>query len=279
MLRLSVGVGNVVIGMAAAAVVLAALHRVLLPVPLAIALPKGWSAVRSARRDYLSRMNWVNHRRAIAPLLADLTGPHAASELRGHAAGTRLLSSYEEMSRETEAEQQRLARAQASTDLVAGACAGMASLACCGVLWWLLPTLGLPLAVGGTAVIAICTSTRRLTSQVQLVHRLYEELLLLTDIEDAIKVAVENAIPLTGAPLTAPVREVRTEAVSSTYPGADGPCLKGVSVRVPRGKVTALVGANGSGKATPAAQYGISAASDGVPGRRGAHPSGHETVS
>ncbi|MFF4174136.1 hypothetical protein [Streptomyces sp. NPDC001744] len=42
MLRLSVGVGNVVIGMAAAAVVLAALHWALLPMLLAIALPKGW---------------------------------------------------------------------------------------------------------------------------------------------------------------------------------------------------------------------------------------------
>ncbi|MEU5634121.1 ABC transporter ATP-binding protein [Streptomyces rishiriensis] len=62
--------------------------------------------------------------------------------------------------------------------------------------------------------------------------------------------ADENAIPLTCAPLPAPVREVRTEAVSFTYPGADGPSLKGVSVRVPRGKVTALVGANGSGKTT-----------------------------
>ncbi len=48
MLRLSVGVGNVVIGMAAAAVVLASLHWVLLPMLLAIALPKGWG--RSARR-------------------------------------------------------------------------------------------------------------------------------------------------------------------------------------------------------------------------------------
>ncbi|MYR58521.1 ATP-binding cassette domain-containing protein, partial [Streptomyces sp. SID625] len=48
----------------------------------------------------------------------------------------------------------------------------------------------------------------------------------------------------------APVREVRTQALSFTYPGADGPSLKGVSVRVPRGKVTALVGANGSGKTT-----------------------------
>ncbi|MGW3930887.1 ATP-binding cassette domain-containing protein [Streptomyces microflavus] len=250
MLRLSVGVGNVVIGMTAAAVVLAALHWALLPMLLAIALPKGWGAVRSARRDYLSRLNWVDHRRAIASLLAYLTRPHAAGELRVHAAGVKLLSSYEEMSRQTEAEQRRLARAQASTDLVAGAVAGVASLACYGVLWWLLSTGGLPLAVGGTAVIAIRTSTARLTSLVQQVNRLYEELLFLTDTEDAIKVAGENAIPLTGTPLPAPVREVRTEAVSFTYPGAEGPSLKGVSVSVPRGKVTALVGANGSGKTT-----------------------------
>nr|WP_310723567.1 ABC transporter ATP-binding protein [Streptomyces sp. N2A] len=250
MLRLSVGVGEVVIGMVAAAVVLASLHWALLPMLLAIALPKGWGAVRSARREYLSRMNWVDHRRAIASLLAYLTRPHAAGEIRVHAAGTKLLSSYEEMSRQTEAEQRRLARAQASTDLVAGAFAGVASLACYGVLWWLLATGGLPLAVGGTAVIAIRASTARLTSLVQQVNRLYEELLYLTDTEDAIKVAGENAIPLTGTPLPAPVREVRTEAVSFTYPGADSPALKGVSVRVPRGKVTALVGANGSGKTT-----------------------------
>ncbi|WVS76677.1 ABC transporter ATP-binding protein [Streptomyces sp. SS162] len=250
MLRLSVGVGSVVIGMAAAAVVLAALHWALLPMLLAIALPKGWGAVRSARREYLSRLNWVDHRRAIASLLAYLTRPHAAGEIRVHAAGTKLLSSYEEMSRQTEAEQRRLARAQASTDLIAGGFAGLASLACYGVLWWLLATGGLPLAVGGTAVIAIRTSTARLTSLVQQVNRLYEELLFLTDTEDAIEVAGENAIPSSGTPLPTPTREVLAEEVSFTYPGADGPSLKGVSVRVPRGKVTALVGANGSGKTT-----------------------------
>ncbi|MEW2630139.1 ABC transporter ATP-binding protein [Streptomyces sp. NPDC048389] len=109
----------------------------------------------------------------------------------------------------------------------------------------------LRLSVGvGNVVIAIRTSTARLTSLVQQVNRLYEELLFLTDTEDAIAAAGENAIPLTGTPLPVPVREVRTEAVSVTYPGADGPSLKGVSVCVPRGKVTALVGANGSGKTT-----------------------------
>ncbi|MGI5262393.1 ATP-binding cassette domain-containing protein [Streptomyces angustmyceticus] len=250
MLRLSVGVGNVVIGMVAAAVVLVSLHWTLLPMLLAIALPKGWGAVRSARRDYLSRLNWVDHRRAISSLLAYLTRPHAAAEIRAHAAGTKLLSSYEEMSRQTEAEQRRLARAQATTDLVAGGFAGLASLGCYGVLWWLLAAGGLPLAVGGTAVLAIRTSTARLTSLVQQVNRLYEELLFLTDTEDAIEVAGRHAIPRTGAALPSPVRAVRTEDVTFTYPGAEAPALQGVNVEIRRGTVTALVGANGSGKTT-----------------------------
>nr|WP_234380975.1 hypothetical protein [Streptomyces sp. NRRL F-5122] len=242
MLRLSVGVGNVLIGMVAAAVVLASLHWALLPMLLTIALPKGWGAVRSARRDYISRLNWVDHRRAIASLLAYLTRPHAAGEIRVHAAGTKLLDSYEEMSRQTEAEQRRLARAQASTDLVAGGFAGLASLACYGVLWWLLAGGGLPLAVGGTAVIAIRTSTARLTSLVQQVNRLYEELLFLTDTETAIETAGKHAIPTTGTSLPAEVNQVRIDDVSFTYPGADAPALNRVSLTVRRGEVTALVG-------------------------------------
>ncbi len=87
MLR-SVGVGSVVIGMAAAAIALASLHWALLPMLLAIALPKGWGAARSARRDYISRLNWVDHRRAIASLLAYLTRPHAAGEIRVHCCTT-----------------------------------------------------------------------------------------------------------------------------------------------------------------------------------------------
>ncbi|MFI0776265.1 ATP-binding cassette domain-containing protein [Streptomyces sp. NPDC021212] len=250
MLRLSVGVGNVLIGMVAAAVVLASLHWALLPMLLAIALPKGWGAVRSARREYTSRLNWVDHRRAVSSMLAYLTRPHAAGEIRAHAAGVKLLGGYEEMSRQMEAEQRRLARAQAHTDLVAGGFSGLASLGCYLLLWWLLGSGGLPLAVGGTAVVAIRTSTARFTSLVQQVNRLYEEMLFLTDTKNATELAAEHAIPPTGAPLPSPVQAIHVENVSFTYPGADSPSLKGVSLSVRRGEVTALVGANGSGKTT-----------------------------
>ncbi|MET8536832.1 hypothetical protein ABZV67_34600 [Streptomyces sp. NPDC005065] len=234
MLMLSVGVGNVLISMVAAAVVLASLHWMLLPMLLVIALPKGWGAVSSARREYVSKLHWIDHRRAIASLLGFLTRPHAQGEIRVHAAGTKLLNSYEEMSHQTEAEQRRLARAQASTDLVAGGFAGIASLACYGVLWWLLADGSLPLAVGGTAVLAIRASTARLTSLVQQVNRLYEELLFLTDTEEAIALATENAIPTTGAPLPARVHQIRVDNVSYTYPGADSPALQNVSLRCRR---------------------------------------------
>ncbi|MFD6424365.1 ATP-binding cassette domain-containing protein [Streptomyces sp. NPDC060198] len=186
----------------------------------------------------------------ISSLLGFLTRPHAQGEIRVHAAGKKLLASYEEMSHQTEGEQRRLARAQAFTELVAGGLAGIASLACYGVLWWLLADGVLPLAVGGTAVLAIRASTARLTSLVQQVNRLYEELLFLTDTEDAIALATENAIPTTGAPLPDPVDEIRVDHVSYTYPGTDTPALRNVTVRVARGQVTALVGANGSGKTT-----------------------------
>lgn len=250
MLGLSVGIANALIGMIAAGAVLAALHPLLLPTLLGVALPKGWGAVRSARREYTSRRHWIDHRRAIASLLQYLTLPHAGGEIRAHGAGELLLRGYGEMSATMEAEQRRLARAQAHTDLIASALSGAAALGAYGVLWWLLTSGGMPLAVGGTAVIAIRNSTAKLSSLVMQLNRMYEEMLFLTDTQEAIDLAALHTIPDSGAALPEVVDEVRLENVTFTYPGAQKPALDGVSLTVPRGSVVALVGANGSGKTT-----------------------------
>lgn len=250
MLGLSVGIANALIGMVAAGAVLAALHPLLLPTLLGVALPKGWGAVRSARREYASRRHWIDHRRAIASLLQYLTLPHAGGEIRAHGAGELLLRGYGEMSASMEVEQRRLARAQAHTDLLAAALSGVAALGAYGMLWWLLTGGGMPLAVGGTAVIAIRNSTAKLSSLVTQLNRMYEEMLFLTDTQEAIDVAARHTIPESGADLPEVVDDVRLEDVSFTYPGGERPALDGVSLSVPRGKVIALVGANGSGKTT-----------------------------
>ncbi|MEV4258111.1 ATP-binding cassette domain-containing protein, partial [Spirillospora sp. NPDC049652] len=45
-------------------------------------------------------------------------------------------------------------------------------------------------------------------------------------------------------------RQISVDGITFTYPGADEPALRDVSVRLRRGEVVALVGENGSGKTT-----------------------------
>lgn len=63
--------------------------------------------------------------------------------------------------------------------------------------------------------------------------------------------AAERAIPVGGEPLPDDPSEIRFENVTFTYPGAaTRPALADVTLRLPLGKIVALVGENGSGKTT-----------------------------
>ncbi|MEU4204148.1 ABC transporter ATP-binding protein [Streptomyces sp. NPDC045470] len=250
MLGSSILVLNALTGLLAAAGVLLMLHPLLVLMLFLVAAPKGWGAVLSARRQYESRHTWIEHRRAISVITQKLTDQACAAEIRVHGAGRLLVDAYADMSRTVEREQQRLARAEAGTQTVASAASGLASLGAYGVLWLLLTGGGMPLAVAGTAVIAVRTSSAGLMSLVMQFNRLYEEAMYLKDWEDACRTAKRHAIPGGGVPLTGPLEEVRLENVSFTYPGATSPALDKVDLTIPHGTVVALVGANGSGKST-----------------------------
>ncbi|MEU9125323.1 ATP-binding cassette domain-containing protein, partial [Streptomyces sp. NPDC048506] len=62
--------------------------------------------------------------------------------------------------------------------------------------------------------------------------------------------ARERAIPAGGLPLTGRPTILELDDVSFTYRGQAAPAVTGVSLRIPRGSVVALVGDNGSGKST-----------------------------
>ncbi|MFI9081198.1 ATP-binding cassette domain-containing protein [Streptomyces sioyaensis] len=241
---------NTLISMGAAAGVLFLLHPLLVLTLLLVAAPKGWGAVLSARRRYASRHTWIEHRRAIAILTEKLTDQRCAAEIRVHGAGRLLVDAYADMSRTMEREQRRLARAESATQAAASAGSGVASLVAYGLLWWLLTSGGMPLAVAGTAVIAVRTSSAGLQSLVMQINRLYQEAMYLKDWERACGTARQHAIPAGGSPLPTPLKEVRLEGVSFTYPGATTPALHAVDLSLPRVQVVALVGENGSGKST-----------------------------
>jgi ATP-binding cassette subfamily B protein/ATP-binding cassette subfamily C protein len=123
-----------------------------------------------------------------------------------------------------------------------------------GVMLW---SGAVPLAVAGTAVLAIRSGQSSLVNLVYAINRCYEEGLYFGDYlgfvaaaEQRIPQARAGAEPTLGLGLSDEFERIVVEDVTFTYPGAETPSLNGVSLDLRRGEVVALVGENGSGKTT-----------------------------
>ncbi|GHG34348.1 hypothetical protein GCM10018980_03820 [Streptomyces capoamus] len=215
-----------------------------------IAAPRGWGAMRVAQERYVSVMTWVEHVRAgrlIGNLLTERT---AAQEVRIHAVGPFLLSRYERMAESAEAEQERLATGKAVTEWVAAGLSGLAMAATYAAMFWLIMSGHMSLAVAGTAVIAVRSGSASLGALVMNVNQLHEESLYVRDHSRFLDEAARRTIPRGGDPVPARVRQVVLNRVGYRYPDREAPALDEVSLTLPMGSVTAVVGENGSGKST-----------------------------
>ncbi|WP_406458033.1 ABC transporter ATP-binding protein/permease [Streptomyces sp. NBC_00876] len=241
---------NGTISLVATASILTVLHPALLPMLLLIATPRGWGAMRVAQERYVSVMTWVEHVRAGRLIGNLLTERSAAQEVRIHGVGTFLLEKYRAMAESAEAEQKRLANGKALTELVAAALSGLAMAGTYGVMLWLIVAGHMSLAVAGTAVIAVRAGSASLGALVMNVNQLHEESLYVQDHDRFLVKAAQRAIPDGGRPLPERVGQVVLDDVTYRYPDRDDPALDGVSIALPMGSVTAVVGENGSGKST-----------------------------
>ncbi|WP_346081662.1 MULTISPECIES: ABC transporter ATP-binding protein [Actinomycetes] len=241
---------NGLISLVTTAGVLTVLHPVLLPMLILIAAPRGWGAMRVAQERYVSVMSWIEHVRAgrlIGNLLTERT---AAQEVRLHAVGAFLLSRYQRMAESAEAEQERLASSKALTEWVASALSGLAVAATYGTMFWLITAGHMSLAIAGTAVIAVRTGSASLGALVMNVNQLHEESLYVRDHGRFLTQAARRVIPSGGEPVPEQVEEVVLDRVTYRYPDRDTAALDQVSLTLPMGSVTAVVGENGSGKST-----------------------------
>ncbi|WP_407700957.1 ATP-binding cassette domain-containing protein [Streptomyces hirsutus] len=230
--------------------VLTILHPALLPMLILIAAPRGWGAMRVAQERYVSVMSWVEHVRAgrlIGNLLTERT---AAQEVRIHSVGPFLLSRYERMAESAEAEQERLASSKAVTEWVAAALSGVAMAVTYGIMFWLIMGGHMSLAVAGTAVIAVRSGSASLGALVMNVNQLHKESLYVRDHSRFLDEATRRTIPSGGDPVPSRVRQVTLDQVTYRYPDRADPALDEVSLTLPMGSVTAVVGENGSGKST-----------------------------
>ncbi|MFI6746931.1 ABC transporter ATP-binding protein [Actinomadura luteofluorescens] len=249
------------VGVAAAAGALGVLHPVLLPLLLLTALPEGWAAVRAARLGYLTQLDLVEVRRR-SWIMSDLmTERRHAAEVRSFTVRAFLLRQYAALAAHTRRVLIDLARRQTMSQIWGDILKGVATALMYTALGLLLWRGVMPLAVAGTAVLAIRAGQTSLVNLVYALNRCYEDGLYFSDYMAYCETA-ERRVQRARAGAREPgdverqlealrgFGEIRAEEVTFSYPDSDAPSLRGVSVRLGRGEIVALVGENGSGKTT-----------------------------
>jgi ATP-binding cassette subfamily B protein len=241
------------IGLAAAASVLAVLHPVLLPLLVLAVIPTGWAAVRSARLGYRTELRLIavwRRQRMLAHLLA---AREPAPELRAFTVRDYLLGEVKQLIAVSTRERIRVSGRQIRTNLVGQSLGGFATGLTYAVLIGLLITGRMDLAVGGAAAYAISIGIGKLTELAYAINFVYEQGLYFADFLGFCDLAQARAEPAPGRVAPRQFTEIRIDNVTFSYPDAERPAVKDVTMRLRRGEIIALVGENGSGKSTLAA--------------------------
>src|SRR5262249_107560 len=213
-------------------------------------LPGGWAAVRAARIGYVTNFALADsHRRKW--ILTDLMAErHTAAEMRSFTLRHFMLARVARLAAYARDAEMKAARRQALTRVIAQAAGGVATAGVYAALGIMLAVGALPLAVAGTAVLAIRSAQASLNTLLFAVNQCYEEGLYFSDYL-AFCADAAGRIPAPGVKQVPPeFDQITVDNVTFTYPGARQPALREVSIDISRHEVVALVGENGSGKTT-----------------------------
>jgi ATP-binding cassette subfamily B protein len=241
------------IGLAAAISVLGVLHPALLPFLVLAVVPVCWATARGVqlrRRNLLAMIAMWRRQRMFAELLA---AREPAPELRAFTLRGFLLGEVRRLLALATQREIKLSDTVVRTSLVGTAVSGVITGLTYAVLLWLLWTSRMDLAAGGAAAYAINVGIGKLSELAFSANRLFEQGLYFADFESFCELSRTRIEPVAGNLAPQGFAEIRLEGVTFSYPDAERPAVRDVTLTVRPGEIIALVGENGSGKSTLAA--------------------------
>ena len=239
-----------VVSVGAAVVTAGLLHPVLAPLVLLAAVPQAWAGIRGAQLQMAAnvRMNAAILRRFVTGDL--LSERHNAAELRAFSVRDVVLREHRRIAAHLADDEVRVGLEQNRVTTVGRALSGVGSaLGYCG-LGLLLYGSALPLALAGTAVLAMRTAAQSILTGIFALNRLFETGLEVDLYRSCLDDLVARRRPAADQEPAGSPETITLTDVTFRYPGQEEDAVRGVSLTLRRGQVVALVGENGSGKTT-----------------------------
>ncbi|MFI6318402.1 ABC transporter ATP-binding protein [Nonomuraea sp. NPDC050556] len=234
----------------AAAVGLAVLHPVLVPLIVVSVLPEAWAVLRSAQLGYAGMREMVTLNRRVE-LLAELaTEREAAGEVRACQAQPYVLGEYRQVADVLMERETAVGLSMARVRAAGRAAGGLAMAGVLAVLALMLQSGWIALAGAGTAVIAVRMAATALKQLAQAANQLFEQFMYVADYHDFLADAAARRPPPGGTAAPRSPEHITLRGVGFTYPGSDRPALRELDLTIHAGQTVALVGENGSGKTT-----------------------------